>query len=280
MKSQKILIVGSANASCSDEKIKKAHEFVKAITEEIIVAGHCVAVLAMGEPTKSGSGQHLPLTFDWETLRTVENHTARIGYNKEKPYAYAFMRTDAMQTKVNENNRILISKLQSQNALEVHHIETDLYSGGEYRDWQTEKCQAMVAIGGGKGTYQIGNKMLEARKPVMPMDINLGGYNADGKGAVQLLEEMKSDTRTFLPRNHELVSKKLYSLSLENPYWSTERVAHAVAAIIADEIENAEEPKNSPWIKRGRDLIKKMLPITQGTYYGTKSTEAILDIFQ
>ena len=80
----------------------------------------------------------------------------------------------------------------------------------------------MVAIGGGKGTYQVGDKMLKAGRPVMPMDIPLGAYSEDGSGAVQLLSEMKSDEKTFLPRNHQLVSSKLYALSLDRPHWPTE----------------------------------------------------------
>ena len=204
----------------------------------------------------------------------------RTGDNGGRALASVFMRTDAMQTKISAENATLIARLQSQNAVEVRHIEADLYSGGEYRNWQTEFCQAMVAIGGGKGTYQVGDKMLKAGRPVMPMDIELGAYSEDGNGALQLLSEMKSDERIFLPRNYQLVSSKLYALSLENPYWSTERVAYTIAAILSDEIDVEDVPNRPPRFQRVRSLFGKILPTAQGTYYGVKSAEALRDLFQ
>ena len=280
MMPKNILIVGSASRDCETAKIKRASEFAKALTKEIISAGHSVAVLAMGEPIKTEQGQSVPLVFDWEVLRAVDECLTRTGDNGGRQLASVFMRTDAMQTKISQKNATLVGKLQSQNAVEVRHIEADLYSGGEYRDWQTEFCHGMVAIGGGKGTYQVGDKMLKAGRPVMPVDIELGAYSEDGNGAVQLLSEMKSDERTFLPRNYQLVSSKLYALSLENPHWPTERVAYTIAAILSDEVEVEHGPNQRPRFQRARSLLGKVLPTAQGTYYGVKSAEALRDMFQ
>ena len=267
MEPKNILIVGSASETCENDKIKRASEFAKATAKEIISAGNSVAVLAMGEPVKAEQGQFIPLVFDWDVLRAVDEHLIRTGDTAQRPLARVFMRTDAMQTKISDANAKLIRSLQSKNAVEVHHIESDLYSGGEYRDWQTDFCHAMVAIGGGKGTYQVGDKMLKAGKPVFPMDIELGAYSEDGNGAVQLLSEMKSDERTFLPRNYQLVSSKLYALSLENPYWPTERVAYAIATILSDELDAEDGSQQRPRFQRARSLLNKILSATQGTYY-------------
>ena len=254
MKPKKILIVGSASKDCDTEKIRRASEFAKALTKEIISAGHSVAVLATGEPVKTEQGQPIPLVFDWEVLRAVDERLMRTGDTGGWPLAVVFMRADAMQTKISGDNATLIRKLQSNNAIQVHHIEADLYSGGEYRDWQTDFCDGMVAIGGGKGTYQVADKMLKAGRPVMPMDVELGAYGEDGKGAVQLLSEMKSDERMFLPRNYSLVSSKLYALSLESPCWPVDRVAYTVAAILSDELDGEDAPNSRPKLKPRWDL--------------------------
>ena len=280
MKPKNILIVGSASKGCESEKIQRASEFAKAIAKEIISVGHSVGVLAMGEPVRIEDDQSVPLVFDWEVLRAVDESMMRTGDNSGRPLASVFMRTDAMQTKISDANGKLIRKLQSKNAIEVQHIESDLYSGGEYRDWQTDFCQAMVAIGGGKGTYQVGDKMLRAGRPVMPMDIELGAYSEDGNGAVQLLSEMKSDARTFLPRNYQLVSSKLYALSLENPYWPTERVAYTIAKILSDELDVGDGSDRRPRFQRARALLNMILPASQGTYYGVKSAEALEKLFR
>ena len=280
MKPKNILIVGSASKCCESGKIGRASEFAKAITKEIISAGHSVAVLATEEPVKTELDQSVHLVFDWEVLRAVDEYVMRTGNNERRPLAKVFMRSDAMQTKISNANGNLIGKLQSNNAIEVHHIESDLYSGGEYRDWQTDFCHAMVAIGGGKGTYQVADKMLKAGRPVMPMDIEIGAYSEDGNGAVQLLSEMKSDQRTFLPRNYELVCSKLYALSLENPCWPTERVAYTIAAILSNELEVEDKSRRRPRFQKARTLLSKILPAAQGTYYGVKSAEALRDLFK
>ena len=233
----------SASKDCDSNKIRGASEFAKALTKEIISAGHSVAVLATEEPVKTEQGRSIPLVFDWEVLRAVDECLMRTGDTGGRPLAAVFMRDNAMQTKISGDNATLIRKLQSTDAIQVHHIEADLYSGGEYRDWQTEFCHGMVAIGGGKGTYQVADKMLKASRPVMPMDVELGAYSEDGRGAVQLLSEMKSDAKTFLPRNYQLVGSKLYALSLESPCWSVERVAYTVAAILSDETRRRGRPR-------------------------------------
>ena len=280
MNPKNILIVGSASRDCGSDKIRRASAFARALTKEVISAGHSVAVLAMGEPVRTEKDQPMPLAFDWEVLRAVDEYLMRTGDNGGRPVASVFMQTDAMQTKIGDENATLIRKLQSHNAIEVRHIEADLYSGGEYRDWQTDFCHAMVAIGGGKGTYQVGDKMLKAGRPVMPMDIELGSYSEDGNGAIQLLSELKSDDRTFLPRNYHLVSSKLYAQSLDSPHWPTERVAYTVAAILSDELDGEDGPNLRPRFHRARALLGKLLPTAQGTYYGVKSAEALRDLFQ
>lgn len=280
MKPKNILIVGSASKDCDSDKVRRASEFAKALTKEIISAGHSVAVLATEEPVKTEQGQSIPLVFDWEVLRAVDECLMRTGDTGGRPLAAVFMRDNAMQTKISGDNATLIRNLQSNNAIQVQHIEADLYSGGEYRDWQTDFCHGMVAIGGGKGTYQVADKMLKAGRPVMPMDVELGAYSEDGKGAIQLLSEMKSDAKTFLPRNYQLVGSKLYALSLESPCWSVERLAYTVAAILSDELAGEEDPDSRPRFHRARALLGKLLPTAQGTYYGVKSAEAVQDLFQ
>ena len=114
----------------------------------------------------------------------------------------------------------------------------------------------------------------------MPMDIELGAYSEDGKGAIQLLSEMKSDPRAFLRRNHSLVNKNLYALSLESPYWAMERVAYTVATILSDELSIEEASNSRRPFHRARALLSKVLPTTQGTYHSVKSAEALQDLFK
>ena len=165
-----ILIAGSAYEDCDHTKLARATEFVRAATEKIIETGNSVAVLATREPVRVENTRSVPLSFDWEVLRTIDCHLEQRDNMASYNMAHVFMGSDSMDKRFTPENATLIQRLQAKGAIDIRHIEESLYSGGEYRDRQAELCDAMIAIGGGKGTYQVADKMLSFGKPVMPMD--------------------------------------------------------------------------------------------------------------
>ena len=277
-----ILIVGSAEKCCDSTKLATATEFVSAVTEEILRSGNSVAVLATRESVRVEGGNTVPLMFDWVVLRAVEDYLERSEGMADFKMARVFMGADSMARRFSPENASLIQRLQEAGAIDVNYIEEDLYSGGEYRDWQAELCDGMIAIGGGGGTYQIANKMLSLVKPVMPMDIRIGARSRDGEGSIQLWEEMKSDEKTFLPRAHQVVSSKLYCLSLEQPFWSVRRIAYTTAQILYSEMEGLRGTEQE---QRGRIMafllrfLGKSPQIAQSAFHGSKTVETIGSLF-
>ena len=168
MEQRFFLIVGSADKCCDSTRLARATEFVRAVTEEILRSGNSVAVLATRESVRVEDGNTVPLMFDWVVLRAVEDYLEHSEGMADFKMARVFMGTDSMVRRLSPENASLIQRLQAAGAIDVKHIEEDLYSGGEYRDWQAEFCDGMIAIGGGGGTYQIADKMLSSGKPVMP----------------------------------------------------------------------------------------------------------------
>ena len=277
-----ILIVGSADKDCDGSRLARATEFAKAVTEQVISVGCGVAVLATREPVREEEGITVPLAFDWEVLRTVEQYLENRYDKAGSRIVRVFMGADSMEKRFSTDNVRLFQSLQAKGALDVRHIEEDLYSGGTYGDWQADLCDGMIAIGGGGGTYQIADKMLTLGKPVMPMDIRIGSRHRDGEGAIQLLEEMKSDQKLFLPRSHQVVNTHLYALSIEQPFWSTSKVADAIAQILAFEMEETNGPSEN---RKGaiRDFLLKAVgktpQIAQSSFHSSKSIETIGEIF-
>ena len=115
------------------------------------------------------------------------------------------------------------------------------------------------------------------------MDIELGSKYNDGGGATQLLSEMKTDERTFLPHNADVVNKRLYALSLENSDWGTQRIAHVVAAVLADELidRDAYHVSNS---NRFSGAIGKVLsktpPFLQNLFYTANTMGTVEQLFK
>lgn len=275
-----VLIAGSAASDCHSEKLERANQFVAAVTEEIIRTGNGVTVLAGMEPASDDTS---PTIFDWTVLRAVEQILNDSDGNAGRVLARVITGADSITKRFSPENAQLIQRLQAKGAIDVRHIAENLYSGGSYREWQAEISDALVAIGGGKGTYIIGDQMLADSKPVMPMDIMIGAHHSDGDGALKLLSEMKTDQRAFLPRSHEVVNRQLYALSLERPAWSVRRVARTVAKILAAELEVIGN--NDDNLPRGiRKFLNKMAgktPATaQSAYHATRTAETIAKLFE
>ena len=273
-----VLIAGSAAPDCHSEKLERARQFVAAVTEEIIRTGNGVAVLAGREPASDDTS---PTIFDWTVLRAVEQFLNDRDGNAGRVLARVITGADSITKRFSPENAQLIQRLQAKGAIDVCHIEEKLYSGGSYRERQADLSDALIAIGGGRGTYIIGDQMLADGKPVMPMDIAIGSRSNDGGGALDLLSEMKTDQRAFLPCGHEVVNRRLYALSLEQPAWSVRRVARTVAKILAAELEvivNANPPGGM------RKFLNKMVGKTpaaaQSAYHATRTAETFAQLFE
>ena len=277
-----ILIAGSADEGCDSAKLDRATKFVRAATEKIIETGNSVAVLATREPMRVENTRSVPLSFDWEVLRTIDCYLEQRDYMASYVLAHVFMASDSMEKRFTPENANLIQRLQVKGALSIRHIEESLYSGGEYRDRQAEFCDAMIAIGGGKGTYQVADKMLSCGKPVMPMDIQLVTQHQGATGAIQLLDEMKADEKVFLRHSHQVVNQRLYALSLENPHWNTMRIAHTTVLILTNEMEAPGSDTRGPLhkVKDGlRRVFSKTPQIAQGSFHVSKTAETIGRLF-
>lgn len=259
-----ILIAGSASADCDGERIERALRFVRNVTTAILDSGNAVSVLATYEPTRTENGVEVPIAFDWEVLRTVDRYVQnRPGGDAGRVLVRAATGADSETKRFNCQQRQLIRRLQDKGALEFHYIPEAVYSGGDYRNCLVNMSDGMIAIGGGKGTYIAGKMMLDAGKPVMPMDIPIGASHKDGEGALKLLAEMKADSKLFLPRRHEIVKTGLSTLSLEGECPPVERIANEVAAILKSELETApddadDSESQNGGEKRARGLMGKI----------------------
>ena len=170
-----VLISGSASRTCPDDKLKVAIRFVESFTEEVLRRGGGIVVLAGEErPQESAKNeQGTPLIFDWVALRSVERF-AQSTMAKPRPYARLVMSDQAPESKIDDANLKLLGNLEQRNVVERSHIRREVYTGGEYRTVMTDLADAMVAVGGGKGTYSAGKAMTKLGKPVLPLDLDIG----------------------------------------------------------------------------------------------------------
>ncbi len=230
-----ILLSGSAGPSCPNDKLDIAIHFVRRFTREALSRGAGVVVLA-GDEESTKDDYGVPHVFDWLALREVERHAESTTENPRQ-YARIVMSDAAPEAKIDDANLHLLRDLEQRNAVEICLIRREVFTGGEYREMTTKRADAMLAIGGGKGTYSAGAEMIALGKPVLALDLQLGSTAEDGDGAVALHREMASDPSRFFPNTHQDVTNRVGLLSLNRGINDAETVARVSAEILAKEFD-------------------------------------------
>ena len=157
------------------------------------------------------------------------------------------MSDDAWPTRMSEDNRRTFSTLQQRGVLEVKRIKRDVYAGGKYRGIECELADALVSLGGGKGTYSVGREMLKIGKPVLPLDLDIGAFSEDGEGSLLLHWEMQADPSLFFPATHRRVVDLIEAVSLQGG--SIDGAARRAVEILSREM-NGSAPGGSSGVKR------------------------------
>ena len=174
------------------------------------------------------------------------------------------MSDEARHSKIDPANLRLLMNLEQRNVVELCPIRREVFTGGEYRKAMIERADAMIAIGGGKGTYSAGTDMIAQGKPVLPLDLQLGSIVQDGDGAVTLHREMVSTPGRFFPNTYQDSRNRLGLLSLDRGINDAETVARVSVEMLSKEL-NALAPSDQP-IKVTRRLAAvwqttKALPV-------------------
>ena len=243
-----IMLSGSASLSCPADKLDIAFQFVRGFTGEVLKRGGGLVVLA-GDEESTKNEHGVPHVFDWLVLREVENY-AESTTEVPRPYARVLMSDEAPESKIDADNLRLLRNLEQRNVIELCPIRREVFTGGEYRKVMGENADAMLAIGGGKGTYSAGTEMTTLGKPVLALDLKLGSAADDGDGSVALHREMVSNPVRFLPNTHKEVKNRFGLLSLAREINDPEVVARGSAEILARELDAIPLSDQSTSIRR------------------------------
>ena len=237
MNGKYVLLSGTASRDCPVPELDMATSFVQSFTAEVLKAGGGLVVL-LGDETRTKGADGRPRIFDWTILRTVEEY---VGVTTQAPriHVRAVMADDAWQSRMDDGNRRTFSNLQQRGVLEVERIRREKFTGGEYRRTECELADAMVALGGGKGTYSVGEEMMELGKPVLPLDLKIGALSEDGEGALLLYKELQSNPRDFFPATHRHVINQIESLSLQGGNHQAASVAQRAVEILSRELHRS-----------------------------------------
>ncbi len=139
--------------------------------------------------------------------------------------------------------------------MDVERIRREEFTGGTYRGIECELADGMIALGGGKGTYLVGRQMIDAGKPVLPLDLEVGAYSEDGEGALLLHREMLSRPSEFLPAGHTQTANKIEAMSLRIGGHDAADVVQRVVEVLSLEFDGSLSGRSRS-VKRYWSYIK------------------------
>lgn len=234
-----ILIAGSISKKTEKASIDLAHDFTRAVTKSVLAAKGGLVVYLAGLPTNEAGEA---LTFDWTVVLEAEKLLADAPPARQLKIVTSQL---AMQEKMTLEQRTLIRRLSAEDFGEIIYVEDDLVTGGNIGDEQVVVATAMIALGGGKGVSDRARKMRKRKLPVLPFDLQLGGFSEDGEGALGLRASFFKEPLSMFPFTGEQVKGRLDSMSLQEPIYGVDKIAELSTGLLQDEIK-AREAARSP----------------------------------
>lgn len=233
-----ILIAGSISKKTEKASIDLAHDFTRAVTKGVLAAKGGLVVYLAGLPINEAGD---PLTFDWTVVYEAEKLLAGCPPARQLKIVTSQL---AMQEKMTLEQRTLIRRLSAEDFAEVFYVEDDLVTGGNIGDEQVEVATAMIALGGGKGVSDRARKMRKRKLPILPFDLQLGGFSEDGEGALGLRANFFKEPLSMFPFTGEQVKRRLDSMSLQEPIYGVDKIAELATGLLQDEIKSREAARS------------------------------------
>jgi nucleoside phosphorylase len=202
IKGQRVHIAGSADKNIDQKILCYAHELVTELVRALIIEG-AMFVTAIGkEPLSIEDDSNSPsIIFDW-TVLSVINECLQQGlvstsdFTKRLVYTVG---TNKTEKQIPDSRHDLWESLLAADAVEINFLKVGLVSAALRRQRQAPQGDILIIIGGGEGVEHLASLYMEDNKPVIPLDIEIGGSCNDGSGgAPKLAKEMRANPHHFV----------------------------------------------------------------------------------
>lgn len=199
---RRIHIAGSASAHTESGLVQYAHQIVRQLVLNILVAGGGIVASVGKEPRSPGSAPDSPsLIFDWTVLEAaaecVRNGSLLWPANFGLPIV--LVSSEKSESEIPENRRPLYEFLVGSGKVRVESIMAGSRAAVFLRQRQAHFGDALVILGGGTGVEHSADLYMARRRPVLPLDLALGASRDDGTGgALRLSKQSRAEPNRFL----------------------------------------------------------------------------------
>lgn len=187
---RRIHIAGSADAATADALLGYAHALVATLVRALAGARATFLVGVGREPRARPDDPNSPaLIFDWTALAAANDalHTGAAQAVGPQGRLIMIMATEKTDQQIPDERRPLWDDLMAAGAVRLEYPEPGWTSGAIRRIRQSQMGDLLIALSGGEGVEHLARLYMQAGKPVIPLDLAIGGSTEPGTGAAARL---------------------------------------------------------------------------------------------
>lgn len=197
-------ISGSAGGAPSGDVdltlLRRCHAFVRHLTLAILHAGGDIVAFVGQEPLIDPTDACTGKIFYWSQVEAIAEYLPlRKQTHDERPLLHAVVSMDKPQYGIPQSRQTLWQKLLTEEAVALTPIPVRYDVGGHHRERQAEAANVLVALGGGKGVYELDRRFRERGAAIIPLDARIGSSCDDGEASFTLNREALLHPERFVP---------------------------------------------------------------------------------
>ena len=184
-------IAGSAHAGTRPDLLAYAHVLIAELCDQLTLAGGAVVVGVGREPLAAPSPEHsapVSTVFDWTVLERVAAHLSSGGSPRTAAgRIVASVVSSKTEAQIPASRRRLWDGLKAADAVSMEFLDAGWFSGAVRRQHQERLGDVLIVLSGGEGAEHLAHLYVQAGKPVIPLDLDLGNTTDDGAGGAARL---------------------------------------------------------------------------------------------
>lgn len=184
-------MAGSAHRATPHELLDYGHLLIADLTDAILQAGGSVTVGVGKEPHAAANDLSLlPTIFDWTVLERAGKYLQGGGPPRTaQGQLVATVASSKTESQIPDDRRDLWEKLKGEGAVFIEFLDAGWSSGAVRRQRQARLGDVLIILSGGEGVEQLAELYVQAGKPVIPLDLDLGASTEDGSGGAARLHK-------------------------------------------------------------------------------------------
>jgi hypothetical protein len=184
LQGRRIHIVGSAHPETDETKLRYVHSLVALLVEALAREGAHFVVSFGKEPRVNDSSDGPGIIFDWTVAETVHRMLKSGVAKSASPSGrlIATLATSKTDSQIPDSRRQIYDELSQADAVHLEFLEPGWNAGASRRQRLASFGDILIGISGGEGTEHLAIEYSSRGKPVVPLDIVMGGSTDSGSG--------------------------------------------------------------------------------------------------